>query len=309
LQTGAAGAAPAVAVKSSAVAFPAARLRSSDFLALTKPRLNFLVIATAMAGYYMGAGRGTSLAALVHTVMGTALVAGGAAALNQVYERDVDALMNRTRRRPLPAGRLQPAEASWFALGLSLAGLVQLAAGVNVLSSIVALVTLVTYIACYTPLKLRTSLSTVVGAIPGALPPLIGWAAATGTLSREGWLLVAIVFLWQMPHFLAIAWLYRDDYARAGFPLLPVLEPDGRSTARQALAYAAALLPVSVAPTMAGMTSGTYFAGAAVLGLALLAATARFAICRTARSARWLFLASILYLPLLWGLMIATRAG
>jgi protoheme IX farnesyltransferase len=291
------------------MALPAAPARSLDFFALTKPRLNFLVVATATAGYYMGAPPDLPLATLVHTVMGTALVAGGSATFNMVMERRVDSLMKRTRLRPVADGRLAPAEAVSFGVVLSLAGLVQLAFGANLRAALVALVTLVAYIAWYTPAKLRTSLSTVIGAIPGALPPLIGWTAATNTLSLEGWLLVAIVFLWQMPHFLAIAWLYRDDYARAGFPLLPVLEPDGFSTARQATAYAAALLPVSLTPTLVGLTTGVYFAGALVLGLVLLGVTWRFARARSRPHARWLFVASILYLPALWGLMVATRVS
>jgi protoheme IX farnesyltransferase len=224
-----------------------------------------------------------------------------------VMERREDGLMKRTRLRPVADGRLRPREAAWFGLGLALLGLGQLALFVNLLAAAIALVTLLTYIAWYTPSKLRTSLSTVIGAIPGALPPMIGWAGATGTLSIEAWLLFAIVFLWQMPHFLAIAWLYREDYARAGFPLLPVVEPDGLSTARQATAYAATLLPVSLTPTLVGLTGGVYFAGALVLGCALLVATWRFARARTGRNARWLFFGSIVYLPLLWVLMVATR--
>ena len=295
-------------MKTEAVAVPAARTRVSDFVALTKPRLNLLVIATAAAGYYLGTASDLDLVAFLNTVGGTALVAGGASALNQIYERHADGLMQRTRLRPLPDSRLQVGEAGVFALALSVAGLVLLAAGANGLAAMVALVTLVTYVACYTPLKARTSLATVVGAVPGALPPMIGWAGATGTLSREAWILFAIVFLWQMPHFLAIAWLYREDYARAGFPLLPVIEPDGRSTGRQAAAYAAALLPVSLAPTVTGLTTPVYFAGALLLGLAFLGLAIRFAWHRERAAARWLFFGSILYLPLLWILMIATRA-
>jgi protoheme IX farnesyltransferase len=295
-------------MKQHAMAFPAAPTRSSDFLALTKPRLNVLVVATATAGYYMGAGSETSLMTLLHTVVGTAFVAGGSAVFNMVLERRVDSMMKRTRLRPLADGRLTPSEAIWFGVSLSAIGLAQLALGVNLLSAAVALITLVTYIAWYTPAKQRTAFSTVIGAIPGALPPMIGWAAATGRLSIEAWLLMAIVFFWQMPHFLAIAWLYREDYARAGFPLLPVIDPDGSSTARQATAYAAALLPVSLTPTLVGLTSGLYFAGALVLGCALLALTWRFARERTGHNARWLFFGSIIYLPVLMVLMVSTRA-
>jgi protoheme IX farnesyltransferase len=282
--------------------------RSSDFFALTKPRLNLLVVATATAGYYMGVGADVNLTTFFHTVVGTALVAGGSAVFNMVMERRVDRLMKRTRLRPVADGRLNPFEAVWFGVALSIAGTIQLAVGANLLAAAVAMVTWLTYVVWYTPSKLRTSFSTVIGAIPGALPPMIGWAGATGTLSLGAWVLFAIVFLWQMPHFLAIAWLYREDYARAGFPLLPVVEPDGSSTARQATAYASALLPVSLMPTLVGLTSGVYFAGALLLGCALLVLTWRFARLRTGRNARWLFFGSIIYLPVLWILMVVTRA-
>ena len=294
-------------MKAEAVALPVARNRASDFVALTKPRLNLLVVATTAAGYYLGTSSDLDLLAFVNTVAGTALVAGGASALNQVAERRVDGLMRRTCGRPLPGGRLQPGEAGGFALLLSLTGLLMLALGANLLAAMVALATLVCYVALYTPLKQRTSLATVVGAVPGALPPMIGWAAATDVLSPEAWILFAIVFLWQMPHFLAIAWLYREDYARAGFPMLPVAEPDGRSTARQVTAYAAALLPVSLAPTVVGLAAPPYLVGALVLGLAFLCLALRFAWRRSRADARWLFLGSILYLPLVWIFMIAAR--
>jgi protoheme IX farnesyltransferase len=209
--------------------------------------------------------------------------------------------------RPMPDGRLQPFEGIAFGMALVLAGLVILAAAVNLLSAGVALTTLLTYALIYTPLKRRTSFATVIGAIPGALPPVIGWAAARGALSQGAWVLFAIVFLWQLPHFLAIAWMYREDYARAGFPMLPVIEPDGRSTARQAVFYCAALLPVSLAPTLLGMTSAIYFVTALGLGLLFLALTLKFARTRAAADARRLFFGSIIYLPILWILMIAGR--
>ena len=294
-------------MKTEAAALPALRSRAADFVALSKPRLNLLVVATTAVGYYLGSLAELDAARFTNTVLGTALVAGGASALNQVAERRTDALMRRTRTRPLPGGRLQPIEASLFALGLAVAGLLLLGFGVNLLAAMVAFATLATYVAVYTPLKLRTSLATVVGAVPGALPPMIGWAGATGVLSREAWILFAIVFLWQMPHFLAIAWLYREDYARAGFPMLPVVEPDGRSTARQVVAYTAALLPLSLAPAAVGLTTAAYFAGALALGLAFLALAARFAQHRGRDDARRLFFGSIVYLPLIWALMVATR--
>jgi protoheme IX farnesyltransferase len=290
-----------------AVALPAARSRANDFIALAKPRLNFLVVASAVAGYVMAGGDVSNAVRLMLTIVGTGLVAGGASAFNQVIEREPDSLMRRTRMRPVPDGRLQPGESLAFAAVTSLAGLVILGAGVNLLSAAVAFATLLTYASVYTPLKRRSSAATVVGAIPGALPPVIGWAAARGTLSQGAWVLFGIVFLWQLPHFLAIAWIYREDYARAGFPMLPVIEPDGRSTGRQATLYCAALLPVSLAPTLIGMTGTGYFVAALILTLLFLGLTLRFARTRSMRDARRLFFGSIIYLPILWILMIAGR--
>lgn len=294
-------------MKGDVLALTVTRSRTGDFVALAKPRLNFLVVASALAGYVMGGGDLSNAVVVVCTVIGTGLVAGGASAFNQVIERGPDSLMRRTRLRPVPDGRLQPVESLVFASGLSVAGLTFLAAAVNGLSAVVALVTLLTYALIYTPLKRRSSFATVVGAIPGALPPVIGWAAARDALSQGAWVLFAIVFLWQLPHFLAIAWMYRDDYARAGFPMLPVIEPDGRSTARQAVFYCAALLPVSLAPTLLGVANTFYFAAALALGLLFLGLTLKFARTRAVRDARRLFFASIIYLPLLWILMIAGR--
>ena len=294
-------------MKGDAIALTAARGRANDFVMLAKPRLNMLVVASALAGYVMAGGDLSNAAVVVSTVIGTALVAGGASAFNQVIERVPDSLMRRTRLRPVPDGRLQPLESLVFATALALAGLTLLLAVVNLISAIVALVTLLTYALVYTPLKRRSSFATVIGAIPGALPPVIGWAAARGALSQGAWVLFAIVFLWQLPHFLAIAWIYRDDYARAGFLMLPVIEPDGRSTARQAVFYCAALLPVSLAPTLLGLTNTLYFAAALVLGLLFLALTLKFARTRAVPDARRLFFASIIYLPLIWILMIAGR--
>ena len=284
-----------------------ARARATDYVALAKPRLNMLVVASTVAGYAMAHGDTSNVGALLSTIIGTALVAGGASAFNQVIERDSDSLMRRTRLRPLPDGRLASVEAVTFAAVLSCLGLLILAAAVNVLAATVALATLGSYAAVYTPLKRRTSFATVIGAIPGALPPVIGWAAAVNSLSRGAWVLFGILFLWQLPHFLAIAWMYRDDYARAGLPMLPVIEPDGRSTGRQAALYAAALLPVALAPSLVGMSGPAYFAGALVLTLLFLGMSLRFATTRAVRDARRLFFASIIYLPLLWGLMIVDR--
>ena len=290
-----------------AAAMPAARTRTSDYVALAKPRLNFLVVVSALAGYSMAGGETSDTLRLIATVVGTALVAGGASAFNQIIERQPDALMRRTRLRPLPDGRLQAPEALAFAVIISLLGVLTLWAGANLLSAVVALATLLIYAVVYTPLKQRTSFSTVVGAIPGALPPVIGWAAARESLSQGAWVLFGIVFLWQLPHFLAIAWMYREDYARAGFPMLPVIEPDGRSTARQAVIYTAALFPLSLAPTLIGMSGALYFTGALVLTLAFLAIAVKFGTTRKVADARRLFFASIIYLPLIWILMIADR--
>jgi protoheme IX farnesyltransferase len=288
-----------------AIAGPAARTR--DFIALGKPRLNLLVVASTLVGYAMAPGESLGILRAIGMLLGTGLVAGGASAFNQVLERDVDALMRRTRNRPLPDQRLQPLEGVLFGTGATLAGLLMIAAASNLLAAGVALATLASYVAVYTPLKRRSSLGTVIGAIPGALPPIIGWAAVEGTVTIQAWTLFGIMFLWQLPHFLAIAWMYREDYARAGFPMLPVIEPDGRSTGRQAAVYAAALVPFSLAPTLMGMTGQVYFGGALALGTAFLWLTFAFARSRSARDARRVFFGSIVYLPLLWILMIANK--
>jgi protoheme IX farnesyltransferase len=260
-----------------------------------------------MAGYAMAGGNALDLVRVLCTLAGTALVASGASAVNQIIERDADALMHRTRLRPLPDNRLTSTEAMIFAAVLSVTGLLVLAVGVNVLSAVVAFATLATYAVIYTPMKRRTSFATVVGAVPGALPPVIGWVAAQNSITQGAWVLFGIVFLWQLPHFLAIAWIYRQDYARAGFPMLPVIEPDGRSTGRQAVAYAAAVLPVSLAPTLIGMAGTAYFAIALGLGVLFIWLTLRFARSRSMADARRLFFGSIVYLPLLWMAMIADR--
>jgi protoheme IX farnesyltransferase len=281
--------------------------RASDFVTLTKPRLNLLVLITTLAAVYLAAPEGIPLATLLHTVVGTALVAGGAAALNQVWEWRTDSLMRRTAGRPVPSGRIRVAEGTGFGIALSVAGLAQLALAVSLLSSIVAAATLASYLFAYTPLKRRTSLSTLVGAVPGALPPVIGWAAATGTIGVPAFVLFGIVFFWQMPHFLAIAWLHREDYARAGIPLLPVLEPDGRRTGHQALLYAAVLWPVSLSPAVVGLAGAPYVVVATLLGFALITLSGLFARARTAANARRLFLFSITYLPVLWGMLVIDR--
>jgi len=285
----------------------AASHRPSDFLTLTKPRLNLLVLMTTLGGLYLASPEGVPFDVLFHTLVGTALVAGGAAALNQVWERHTDRLMRRTASRPLPGGRLGVAEGAWFGVALSAIGLTQLALGANVTAAWVAAVTLVSYVLMYTPLKTRTSLSTLVGAIPGALPPVIGWAAAQGTITLPAVVLFGIVFFWQMPHFLAIAWMYRADYARAGIPMLPVLEPDGRRTSQQALLYAAGLWPVSLMPLVVGLAGPVYGAVATILGLLFIWLCFRFTQDRSQQSARRLFLFSITYLAVLWGVLVVDR--
>jgi heme o synthase len=279
----------------------------ADYVALTKPRLNVLVVATSAAGYYLGAPGGPAAVPMTIAVLGTALVAGGAAVLNQVYERDTDAMMRRTRLRPLPDGRVAPADARAFGFALSAIGLVLLAARANLLAAALALATLVIYLVVYTPMKRRTPIATLVGAVPGALPPLIGWTASHGSVSTGGAALFAIVFLWQIPHFMAIAWLYRDDYGNAGFPMLPVIEPEGRRAGRQAVIYAAALVPVTLVPAIVGVSGTIYAAVAFAMGIALLWLAIRFATTRSDRSARALFFGSIVYLPLLWIAMILNR--
>jgi protoheme IX farnesyltransferase len=276
----------------------------ADYVELAKPRLNLLVVVTSAVGFYLGSNGAIDAWSMVNVSIGTALVAAGAAALNQVYERDTDALMNRTRLRPLPAGRVAPTDASVFGVALAVLGVSLLAVETNLTASLIALATLAIYLAVYTPLKRRTPVATLIGAVPGALPPLIGWTGAHGTASLAGWTLFAIVFLWQIPHFMAIAWMYRDDYSRARFPMLPVIEPDGRRTGRQAALYAAALLPASLAPSFLGLSGSAYLIVAAVLGAALLFLSVRFALRRSDASARALFFGSITYLPLLWAALM-----
>ncbi|MDL5054360.1 heme o synthase [Geitlerinema calcuttense] len=238
-----------------------------EWTEVCKARLTLLVLMTTWAGFYLGARGSVDLVLLFHTMIGTALVAAGASAFNQFLERDSDALMKRTADRPLPSGRLNADEVMLFACVTSIAGMCWLGFAVNLPAATFAALTLVLYVFVYTPMKKTSSLNTLVGAVPGALPPVIGWAAASGGLSAEAWYLFAILFLWQMPHFLAIAWLYREDYARAGFRMLTLDDPDGRITSRQAFAYAVALLPVSLFPAMYLMVRSLFFPGALALGL------------------------------------------
>jgi len=274
------------------------------FLELTKFRLTSLVVLTTLVGFYIGAQGGVDYLLLVHTVLGTALVASGASALNQLLEKDLDALMRRTRLRPLPTGRLRPETALLFGVLSACAGMIYLAVAVNLLTSLLAAITLCSYVFVYTPLKRITTLNTVVGAIPGALPPLMGWTAARGQITTEGWSLFAILFFWQLPHFLAIAWLYRDEYAKAGFAMLPVFDPEGRRTGHQAVCHTLGLLPISLCPFLFHLAGVYYLAGAFVLGLCFFGSAVQFARALTPAHARKLFYISILYLPVLLGLMV-----
>jgi len=284
----------------------AAPSRVADFVELTKPRITTLVLVTAAVGYAVGGGAALPSANFLLFLIGTALLCGGASALNQYLERDADARMTRTSRRPLPAGRVTPSDALAFGLTISAVGLVVLA-GVNLLTLALGAASLLSYVLVYTPLKRVTSLCTVVGAVPGALPPLMGWAAARGSLGPAGWALFAILFLWQLPHFLAIGWLYREDYARGGFPMLAVRDGDGSSTGRQAALYATALLPVTLAAGLLAAAGHAYLWGALVLGVVFLGCALAFLWKRSIGAARRLFLVSVIYLPLLLGLMVFDR--
>jgi heme o synthase len=274
------------------------------FADLTKARLTTLVLLTTAVGFYIGERGAMDFILFVNTLAATALVAAGASALNQLLERDYDAKMRRTQDRPLPSGRLQPTTVAIFGGVSSVAGLIYLALAVNLLTSVLGAITLVSYLFIYTPLKRVTWLNTVIGAIPGALPPLMGWTAARGGLSGEGWALFAILFFWQLPHFFAIAWMYRDEYAKAGFKMLPNVDPDGRRTAHQAVSNTLALLVVSLCPFIFKMTGTIYLTGAIIFGAGFLWCAIRFSRQLTRARARQLFFASIIYLPLLLALMV-----
>ncbi len=280
------------------------KARSGLLSELFKARLTSLVLLTTLVGFYLGQRGGMNWLVLINTLLGTGLLACGAAALNQYLERDFDALMDRTADRPLPAGLIQPQTVVVLGGVLSVAGLLWLAFGANLLTAVLGAVTLISYLFIYTPLKRKTTLNTAIGAIPGALPPLMGWTAARGDLSIEGWALFAILFFWQLPHFLAIAWMYREDYAKGGFVMLPLVDRDGTRTGRSAVSHTLGLLPVSLSPFVFQMSGALYLAGALVLGLVFLWFAGRFAKQMDRLSARRLFFASILYLPLLLGLMV-----
>ncbi|HXF42087.1 MAG TPA: heme o synthase [Blastocatellia bacterium] len=289
------------------VARAAGSARIAAFVDLTKPRITFLVVLTAAAGFCMGSASGIDYVALFNMSVGIALLSSGIATLNQYIERDLDRLMRRTESRPLPSGKLTPVEAAMFGIALSVVATAYLAVFINPLSALLGVVTLASYLFVYTPLKTKTTLSTVLGAFPGAMPPFIGWVAARGRITVDAWVLFAILFLWQFPHFLAIAWMYRDDYARAGVKMLPVVEPEGRVTGQQIISYTLLLIPVSLLPVATGLAGSVYLVGASVLGLGFLYYSARAALVRTTWQARQLLLASVLYLPVLFGLMVLNR--
>jgi protoheme IX farnesyltransferase len=276
---------------------------AADLAALTKPRVVLMVVVTTLVGYYVGLTGAADWARLLHLAVGTVLAAGGTLALNQYWERDVDAQMERTRSRPLPEGRLTPLEALAFGAAITALGVAYLAAFVGAAPAAVTLATFVLYLFAYTPLKLRTALCTIVGAVPGALPPVTGWVAARDDAGAGAWVLFGILFLWQLPHTLAIARLYRDDYARAGVRLLPVIDPEGTSTERQIVTGCLALLGVSLLPTLIGLAGVVYFAGALALGLGFVALGARQALAPSLTGARRVLFASLLYLPALLTLL------
>jgi protoheme IX farnesyltransferase len=278
-----------------------------DYIALTKPRITWLILMSTGVGYFFGGSGVLHWPLLIHTLIGTGLIASGTAALNQWYERDADLLMRRTSARPLPSGKMTALNALRFGIALAVTGFAELALEVNILAALLGAFTLGSYLFIYTPLKQRSHLSTVIGALPGAMPPLMGYAASHGSLTPEAWTLFAILFIWQFPHFLAIAWMYREDYARAGILMLPVVEPDGMSTGRQIILYASTLIPVSLFPVLLGMSGRIYLVGALILGGWFLYTGVRVAFDRTNVRARRVLLASIIYLPMIYGLMVFDR--
>lgn len=277
------------------------------YVVLMKPDVTFLVVITTVAGFYLGSHGSLDWLRLLNTLCGTMLVAGGTAALNQYVERDMDAVMRRTAARPLPSGLLQPGEVLLFGIGTIILGTAWLILAVNGLAAMIGLATSVLYLGAYTPLKTRTTLATAVGAIPGALPPLIGWAAATGSLSLGAWVLFAILFFWQFPHFMAIAWMYREDYGRAGILMLPVVDKKGDATFRQIVITSTVLVWVSVLPSLMGMAGLNYFFGALVLGMFLLQVSLWANRSRTNVRAKWLMHATVAHIPILLAWMILDK--
>jgi protoheme IX farnesyltransferase len=281
-------------------------VRLADLLELTKPRITLMVVLTAGIGMFLAAGDAAP-GLVLHTLLGTALVSGGASAVNQILERETDARMQRTAQRPLPAGRMRPATAWIFAVAISIAGLAELALAVNPLTALLGLAASASYVLLYTPLKQLSSISTLVGAVPGAIPPMMGWTAVAGRLDPGAWALFGILFFWQLPHFMAIAWLCREDYGRAGFPMVPVSDPDGRRTARWMILYSLGLLVAGAMPTVLGLAGPAYLAGAAALGLAVLFLSLEFARSPSSSSARRLMRFSLVYLPAVLAVLILDR--
>ncbi|HLW76233.1 MAG TPA: heme o synthase [Bryobacteraceae bacterium] len=287
-------------------------MKLASYVELTKPRITGFILMSTAIGFLCGVRPNALPPAgmwmlLFHALIGTGLMASGTAALNQWYERAADARMRRTKSRPIPSGRVSAASGLVFGVALSMAGFVELWLGANLLSGLLGAFTVVTYLGVYTPLKSRSPISTTVGAIPGAMPPLIGFAAAAGTLTADAWILYAILFLWQFPHFYAIAWMYREDYARGGIRMLPVVEPDGESTARRMVAFALLLIPVSLLPRLTGMAGTFYLTGAVLLGVTFTYAALRVWFDRSVQRARNVLLASVVYLPVLYGLLAIDR--
>jgi heme o synthase len=284
-----------------------AQRRAADFLVLTKPRVVLMVLVTTLVGFHVGSVGVSDPLRLLHALIGTGLAAAGSLALNQFLERDVDGRMERTRRRPLPDKRLQPNEALYFGLTLTLAGPLYLGLTISWLSAAVVIGTAASYLLAYTPLKRQSSLCTILGAIPGALPPVTGWVAARGEFGVGAWVLFGILFLWQLPHTLAIAWVYSRDYARADLRMLPVVDPEGGSTCRQVVINCLALLAVGLLPSLVGITGPVYFLGALLLGAAMLACGIGLAMTRSVGNARRLVYASLVYLPALFVLMAVDK--
>lgn len=283
------------------------REKLAAYIELTKPRIAFMLVLTSAAGFYLGAAKGFDVALFVNSIIGITLLAFGVATLNQVWERKTDALMERTAKRPLPTQKISATEALVFGVSLCLVAEIYLASLVNTLTAVLGLVVIVGYVLLYTPLKTRTSASTAIGAIPGAIPPLMGWTASANEITLGAWALFALLFLWQFPHFLAIAWMYREQYRKAGILMLPVVEPDGKITAFQIVLFTVMLIPVSLAPFFIGFAGLIYLVGASVLGIWFLYASVKAARAKSVEQARKLLLVSVLYLPLVFALMVFNR--
>jgi protoheme IX farnesyltransferase len=280
------------------------REKLAAYLELTKPRIAFMLVLTSAAGFYLGAGGSFDVVLFVNSMIGILLLAFGVATLNQVWERKSDALMERTANRPLPTQKVSFVEALVFGIALCVVSEIYLAFLVNQLTAILGLVVFVGYVLLYTPLKKYTSASTAIGALPGAMPPLMGWTASANEITLGAWILFSIIFLWQFPHFLAIAWMYKEQYAKAGIKMLPVLEPEGKITARQIVIFTILLFPVSIAPFFIGLAGSVYLVGASLLGIWFLMASIKTARAKSVEQARKLLLVSVIYLPLLFALMV-----